>query len=170
MTPSFVRTRFTVTNSSNVSPTLSSPLSDALSNDGCTVPQEASRMPAISPQLNNVLSFSDALSATDAQYHRQVLPSTGARPRVSCHAVPRVAWSRARCCPLFSVVGARRIYPPLEDPPLNARRCPLFLVGARRPLPPARRHRCAPSPDPLVRLPLSSVLLPTQTPAGAGEL
>ena len=52
----------------------------------------------------------------------------------------------------------------------HARRCPLFLVGARRPLPPARRHRCAPSPDPLVRPLLSSVLLPTQTPAGAREL
>ena len=31
MTPSFVRTRFTVTNASNVSPTLSSPLSDVFS-------------------------------------------------------------------------------------------------------------------------------------------
>ena len=31
MTPSFVRTRFTVTDASNVSPTLSSPLSDAFS-------------------------------------------------------------------------------------------------------------------------------------------
>merc|ERR1719264_403809 len=71
--------------------------------------------PLEDPPLNDALSFSDALSATDAPYHGQVLVSTGARPRVSCHAVPRVAWSRARCCPLFSVVGARRIYPPLED-------------------------------------------------------
>merc|ERR1719264_1045881 len=83
--------------------------------------------PLEDPPLNDALSFSDALSATDAQYPRQVLPSTGTHPRVSCHAVPRAA----RCCPLFSVVGARRIYPLLEDPPLNARRCPLFLVGAR---------------------------------------
>ena len=61
MTPSFVRTRFTVTDASNVSPTLSSPLSDAFSNDGCTIPQEASRMPAISPQLTRMPAISPQL-------------------------------------------------------------------------------------------------------------
>ena len=103
MTPSFVRTRFTVTDASNVSPTLSSPLSDAFSNDGCTIPQEASRMPAISPQLNDALSFSDALSARDAQYNGQVLVSTGKHPRVTYHAMPRVV-----ACEMLSALLSRR--------------------------------------------------------------
>ena len=46
-------------------------------------------MPAISPQLNNVLSFSDALSATDAQYHRQVPEGTARVPEY--HATPCLA-------------------------------------------------------------------------------